>query len=209
MRQFVCLCAVLLVAAIGHAADGPAKPPKSLDAQLLDDLNADLLGGLPAPAKQATPAEQPAQPDGASDPLAQIAERMRAVQQRVAGGDTSDETLVMQRQIQAELAVLIEQAKQQCAACKKAGSGQGTQAGNSAAGQPAPPRDSTNRIEQGTKEATETADVKEIVRRFWGHLPDKIRDQMQSSLSEEFLPKYQRLIEDYYQRLAEDSRTGP
>jgi hypothetical protein len=29
---------------------------------------------------------------------------------------------------------------------------------------------------------------------------------MQASLSEEFLPKYQQLIEDYYRRLAEESR---
>ena len=51
--------------------------------------------------------------------------------------------------------------------------------------------------------------MKEVLRRFWGHLPEKIRDQMQSSMSEEFLPKYERLIEDYYRRLAEDPRTGP
>jgi hypothetical protein len=74
---------------------------------------------------------------------------------------------------------------------------------------PAPPRDSTHRIEQGTKESVETTDVKDLLRRFWGHLPDKLRDQMQASLSEQFLPKYERLIEEYYKRLAEERPAGP
>ena len=55
----------------------------------------------------------------------------------------------------------------------------------------------------------ETAEVHDLVRRFWGHLPDKLRDEMQSSLSEQFLPKYEQLIEDYYRRLAEDRRGRP
>jgi hypothetical protein len=43
-----------------------------------------------------------------------------------------------------------------------------------------------------------------LLRQVWGHLPPKIRDQMQSGLIEEFLPKYERLIEEYYSRLAEE-----
>ena len=202
------------------AADPPSKPktppPKSLDAQLLDDLDADLLKGLPGASKPAAPkSAQPAgedlnEPSQATDPLAIIGERMRDAQRRIAGRDTSEATQTVQKQIETDLAKLIEAAKKQCAACNKPGSGQGQQAGNTGGNPtPAPPRDSTNRVEQGTKEAVETADVKDVLRRFWGHLPDKIRDQMQSSLSEEFLPKYERLIEDYYRRLAEDPRTGP
>jgi hypothetical protein len=217
-------CGSLVLAAASFqtnlAADPPSKrtaaPPKSLDAQLLDDLDADLLKGLPGANKPAAPKNTP--PAGedlneasqATDPLAIIGERMRDAQRRIAGRDTSAATQTVQKQIEADLAKLIEQAKKQCAACNKPGSGQGQQAGNTGGNPtPAPPRDSTNRVEQGTKEAVETADVKDVLRRFWGHLPDKIRDQMQSSLSEEFLPKYERLIEDYYRRLAEDPRTGP
>ena len=165
----------------------------------------DLPGRRRNRTRASPPPEGPV-PEAATDnPLALIAERMRAVQQRIAGRDTSDETQTVQKQIQADLAALIEQAKKQCAACNKPGSGQGQQAGSTGGNPtPAPPRDSTNRIEQGTKEAVETADVKDVLRRFWGHLPDKVRDQMQASLSEQFLPKYERLIEDYYQRLAEE-----
>lgn len=204
------LIQLLVVAASGLADDKP--PPKSLDAQLLEDLDDDLLKGLPAPSKPATGDKPAGQvPESASDnPLAQIADRMRAAQQRMAGRDTSADTQQLQRQIQDDLAALIEQAKKQCAACNQPGSGQGQQtAGGGGNPMPAPPRDSTDRIEQGTKEAVETADVQDVLRRFWGHLPDKIREQMQASLGEQFLPKYERLIEDYYRRLAEDPRAGP
>jgi hypothetical protein len=200
----------------------PATPPvKSLDAQLLDDLDADLLKGLPSTAKPIVPA-QPADPtkptvgeglgagSDATDPLAIVRDRMRDAQRRMAGRDTSAATQTVQKQIEADLAKLIDQARQQCAACNKAGNGQGNQAGNTGGNPtPAPPRDSTNRIEQGTKEAVEMADVKDVLRRFWGHLPDKVREQLQSSLSEEFLPKYERVIEDYYRRLAEDPSHKP
>jgi hypothetical protein len=224
-------CGLLVLALVSIqslvAADPPpsqpkAAPPKSLDAQLLDDLDADLLKGLPGSVKPGIPAmpaapgtKPPAGEDlgeagAATNPLAIVGERMREVQRRIAGRDTSETTQTVQKQIEADLAKLIEQAKQQCAACNKSGSGQGQQAGNTGGNPtPAPPRDSTNRVEQGAKEAVETADVKDVLRRFWGHLPDKIRDEMQSSLSEEFLPKYERVIEDYYRRLAEDPRVKP
>lgn len=203
---------LVLVTATIFADDPPAKPTTgSLDAQLLDGLDADLLKDLPGaarPAKEPQPG-QPAEASAATNPLAIVSERMRDAQRRIAGRDTSPETQSVQKQIEADLAKLIEQARQQCAACNKAGGGQGQQAGTGGNPMPAPPRDSTNRIERGAKEAVETADVKDVLRRFWGHLPDKVREQLQSSLSEEFLPKYERVIEDYYKRLAEDPRATP
>jgi hypothetical protein len=202
----------VLIAASLCADEPPAKPPaRSLDAQLLDGLDADLLKDLPG-AKPAGPPQpgQTAAPSTATNPLAIVGDRMREVQRRIAGRDTSAETQSVQKQIESDLAKLIEQARQQCAACNKAGSGHGQQAAGTG-GDPttAPPRDSTHRIERGTKEAVETADVQDVLRRFWGHLPDKIREQLHSSLSEEFLPKYERVIEDYYKRLAEDPRGSP
>jgi cell pole-organizing protein PopZ len=190
-----------------------ADEPKSLDAQLLEGLDDDLLKGLPAATRQpdaALPAVQTQPAVAATNPLAQIAERMRLAQKRIAERDTTADTQQLQKQIQDDLAALIEAAKKQCAACNKPGSGQGQQAGTSGGNPvPAPPRDSTNRVEQGTKESLETADVADVLRRFWGHLPDKLREQMQASLSEQFLPKYERLIEDYYKRLAEEGRGRP
>ena len=208
---------MLAVATIPSIAqDEKPKPPKPspLDQQLLDDLDRDLLKDLPgAKSASADGNGDVSPPIQSENPLAQLAERMRAVETRIANKDTSPETQKLQKQILAELAALMEQAKKQGGGSKKPGNGQGKGSdqpgegsGNPTAG---PVRDSTNRIEQGNKEATETADVKDLLRRMWGHLPDKVRDQMQASLSEQFLPKYERLIEEYYKRLAEERPGGP
>lgn len=201
-------------------APAPPKPPqaKSLDQQLLDDLDRELLEGLPGGKPNSPTTGKPtdaANADSAAieadNPLAEIAERMRAVESRIAQRDTSAETQDLQKRIVGDLAALLEQAKKQGGQKKPGpGSGQGDDqagaGGNPTAG---PARDSTDRIERGDAEAAETADVKDVLRRLWGHLPEKARDQMQSSLSEEFLPKYQRLIEQYYQRLAESPAGTP
>jgi hypothetical protein len=210
------LLAALLALA---AADEPPKPkPSSLDQQLLDGLDRELLQGLPGGAKTpAAPSDKSA--PGASNqvpsdnPLAKIAERMRQAENRLAQRDTSPETQAVQKQILAELAQLLEQARQQQASGQnkpgKSGGGDRPSGAGSGNPSPAPPRDSTNRIEQGTKEAVETTDVKDLMRRIWGHLPDKLREEMQQSLREQFLPKYERLIEEYYKRLAEERPAGP
>jgi hypothetical protein len=217
----------LVVAAIGagpataqEAQQPPSKPstpkPSPLDQQLLEGLDRELLQGLPG-GKPAAPADKPAtgtaSPLQSDNPLVQIAERMRQVESRLAKQDTSRQTQEEQDQILAQLGKLLEQAKQQQASAQKkpGGSGRGSNQTGTGTGNPTPtpPRDSTNRIEQGTKEAVETTDVKDLLRRIWGHLPDKLRSEMQASLSEQFLPKYERLIEEYYKRLAEERPGGP
>lgn len=214
MKSVLILCGLAILACSSALADEPsAKPPaKSLDDQLLDGLDSELLKDLPEPSRPQTDKrpDPASQPGSASHPLAIVSERMREAERRIAGRDTSAQTQSVQKQIEEDLAQLIEQARRQLAAAGKPGSGQGTQAGNTG-GNPtaAPPRDSTNRIERGAKESVETADVKEVLRRFWGHLPDKMREELQSSLSEQFLPKYERVIEQYYKRLAEDPRVRP
>jgi hypothetical protein len=62
---------------------------------------------------------------------------------------------------------------------------------------------------QGSRAASDasfpaSANVEQALRHVWGHLPDKTREQLQAPSSEQFLPKYQRLIEQFYQRLAEE-----
>jgi hypothetical protein len=43
---------------------------------------------------------------------------------------------------------------------------------------------------------------------LWGHLPERQREQMLQSFSDEFLPKYELEIEQYYRRLSEDVAPG-
>jgi hypothetical protein len=52
-------------------------------------------------------------------------------------------------------------------------------------------------------------DVKDALRRIWGHLPEKEREEMIAALGEQFLPKYERLIEAFYKRLAERPARTP
>jgi hypothetical protein len=237
VQKLMIIIGGILTAAAGmSSAQQPpagAKAPskgRSLDQQLLDDLDRELLQGLPAakrpPAAALPPGgneKSPARssPDAneaestsieSQNPLAQVARRMRSVESRIARHNISSATQGEQAQIVSDLEALLDAAKKgrsggkQGQQKKGAGAQPGIGAGNAAAG---PPRDSTNRIEHGSKEQAQTADVKDVVRRFWGHLPQKYRDEMQASLSEQFLPKYERLIEEYYKRLAEEQPGGP
>jgi hypothetical protein len=47
-----------------------------------------------------------------------------------------------------------------------------------------------------------------LVRAIWGHLPDKLREEMQQAFKEADLPKYRPLIDQYFKAIAEqkDSR---
>jgi hypothetical protein len=225
MKTTIAILIVLGAAETLRAADEPlGKPPeRALDRQLLEGLDRELLEGLPQPASP--PARDRSQPQtpptgedlgppgGSQNPLANIAAQMRAVERRMAGGDTSPQTQAEQKQILAALATLLEQAKKQGSGGQpkpgKGGQGSGQTGEGSGNPMPGAVTDSTNRIERGTKDAAETADVRDLLSRIWGHLPDKVRDQMQASLSEQFLPKYERLIEEYYKRLAEERPGAP
>jgi hypothetical protein len=43
-----------------------------------------------------------------------------------------------------------------------------------------------------------------VGRGIWGHLPDKVREQIDTLAIEEFLPSFEAMIEAYYRRLAEE-----
>ena len=74
---------------------------------------------------------------------------------------------------------------------------------------PREPSNSAAGVEPSMPRQVEKVNVRDVVSRAWGNLPDKLRDQMQSTTPEQFLPKYERVIEDYYQRLAEEPVTRP
>jgi hypothetical protein len=237
MLRAITLCSLVLTVPTAWAAQqsppaGEKSPAKSrsLDQQLLDDLDRQLLEGLPGnvePVKPLAGSKSKKQGErqragdnlnlesqgGPQIPLAKIAQRMRAVESRIAERDTSAATQEAQQKILEDLSALLEQARRQQAASgnPSKGTGRGTAQAGAGSGNPTPgpARDSSNRIERGAKEQTETTDVKDLFRRVWGNLPDKLRDEMQASISEQFLPKYERLIEEYYKRLAEEQPGQP
>lgn len=228
------LFACLLVAPLG--ADDKAGQ-KSLDDQLLEDLDSELLPSPPKTNTESKASESPPnapKPDKSGldeklldeidgedigqgpepDPLTRIGRNMRKAESLIGNRDTSPRTQEVQKRILADLDQLLQQTKQQCQGGQpKPPSDAAKTASNTPANsQPAegdpsgkPARDSTDRLAKaGKTEVDDEQDLDELVKQVWGHLPEKVRSQMQNVSAEDFLPKYQKLIEEYYKRLAEE-----
>lgn len=219
------VCAHPIWISTSALAQQTAKPPaKSADSELLKELESDLLKDLPAPkgdaGKKSSSHDQSLRDDlqageetgsPPEHPLQKIGRQMRAAQERIAQKDTSLETQSAQGDIVRELEKLIEQANKRGGGGNKSSSGKGTGKPGVGDGQATPgePQDSTDRVGKPQTDAAQTADVHNILARIWGHLPEKMRDEMQSAISDQFLPKYEKLIEEYYKRLAEERLPGP
>ena len=75
----------------------------------------------------------------------------------------------------------------------------------------APARDSNAQLNGTADQPAEQGerDLEALVKHLWGHLPEREREQMMQSFSDEFLPKYELEIEKYYQRLSEEQGRSP
>jgi hypothetical protein len=176
----------------------PGELPSELDAQLLEQLGEGEDIGQES-----------------SSPLVAIGRQMRVVEDLIGRSITSDRTQRVQGQIIAGLDQLIEELKSQCKSGQSQ-SGGGTQKPSSKPGGKSrggsgenrgdnrPSRESADRIGAAGSDDAELDRMKQMLKHVWGHLPPKVREQMQSGTIEEFLPKYEQLIEDYYSRLAKD-----
>ncbi|MFM8580183.1 MAG: hypothetical protein ACKOFW_01640, partial [Planctomycetaceae bacterium] len=58
---------------------------------------------------------------------------------------------------------------------------------------------SSPKTEEATKRRSDANDV-------WGHLPPTVREALQKSFNERYLPKYEELVRRYYESLAEKRR---
>jgi hypothetical protein len=157
------------------------------------------------------------------NPLIDVARRMSQVRQRILQADTGPATLGLQKQIVEDLDRLIDEA------CKSAGSGM---PGTSSLKQPSDSEkaDSLNSKaiakagqKPGDNPAVNSAAQKPdssqstkydldqrraLVKEHWGELPPQVREQILQAPAEEFVPKYEQLIEDYYRQLSTDKKTG-
>ena len=50
--------------------------------------------------------------------------------------------------------------------------------------------------------------MRSLMNNLWGELPAGAREQMQQTPMEDFIPKYQDLIEDYYRDLSNEKKNG-
>lgn len=156
------------------------------------------------------------------NPLLRVGRRMRDAQERISKTKVGEETQTLQRQILEDLDALIEQARKQqqqgcpkcnddsCADCQKAAqqAAQRQQAkpSNSGKGQrrnPGPSREAARSASKGRPIRAKLGPREAISKMTWGHLPPALQQLMTQISGEEFLPKYEPLIEQYYKTLAE------
>jgi len=82
-------------------------------------------------------------------------------------------------------------------------SGEGNAGGGTArGGQPAGSRVASRALLQSTEGALQR--IQSLIKTVWGHLPDRVRQNVPNVSDERFLPRYERLIEEYFRRLAEE-----
>jgi hypothetical protein len=130
--------------------------------------------------------------------------------------DTAKLASPVQKQVISDLDKLIAELSKQCQCCngqcqggqcnqpkpgqnpKQGKSGSASGSGRTAA------RDSTDRLDKSTAKPVDKGEVNEMVKALWGNLPEHDRQQMLQSFSDEFLPKYELEIEQYYRRLSEE-----
>ncbi len=205
-----------------------ASEPGSLDEQLLGDSEARSAGGVDADLFRDA-AEEPFQTrlerelghaatSEEAHPLLAIARQMRDVQTRLARQAADGQTTALQEQIVAQLDMLLEEARKQAAASaegarqappadeQEAGAQPGDEAGGEGDPQRAPAREATD--EPGEAEAVEERPgprrTMEAMETLWNRLPQRQREQLLQLAPEQFLPKYELQIEQYFRRLAEE-----
>lgn len=179
-------------------------PGEALDRELLDALEG-------KPAKN-SPLEI----------IPRLIDDTRAAASRLQEGELGPDTRQLQTQILADLDALLEQAAPPSPPPQNGAASQDQQQQQDAQGgqqkdespqdsQPGqddegrsddPSKESQERSAQGTQIDAERQRRLGLSTAAWGHLPPKVREQMRSAFSEEYLPQYDALVRQYYEALA-------
>jgi len=183
------------------AEEGP-KEADPADQELLDDL----IGGEDVGA------------DSESNPLGRVAGRMREAERRLTKNVADESTQKLQKQIVSELEGLIEQLKKsKSRSSSSPGMGKMRRRGqqfsqpgrqqNASRSNPSsgPSRDSSEGLRKDETQKADLAEMNRLAKELWGELPGRAGEEMRGASIEQFLPKYELLIEQYYRRLVEES----
>lgn len=149
------------------------------------------------------------------NPMLDIAQKMQQVQGLVGKAETGQPTQQLQAGILTRLDELLKAARSQKQQCKGGQSSSKGAAPRQASAQSQPKPDSkgkpnepkTTKAQPGGKPGVyrpDMAEMNDVLKRVWGELPEREREQMLELPVEEFLPKYELLIESYFKRLAEE-----
>jgi hypothetical protein len=205
----------------------PLKPPATKPpARQPGDKPGDPSGARPADP-DSPPTAGPVLGGDPADPLFPIGEQMRAIEQRLEANRRDDNnTPAMQSQIVDGLARLIEQLEQQQNSQQSSSSSKAPSSGSpterksvrqpaaadgtaASAAKDRPAKESTERMGHGEARAPTADELRGLMKDVWGQLPAREREQMLQSPPEQFLPKYELLLEKYYKRLSDEQRRRP
>ncbi len=154
------------------------------------------------------------------NPMLQIAREMSEAKQRIAKADSGVGTQQLQRQIVDDLDRLIQQARKKACQCKPGQcqsppsertpppqqSKPGSKPGKNPNNKPAAKSSSRPPDKNAAKKSEAAAETRAAMERLWYLLPQHAREQMLQSPGEEFAPKYELQIEEYFRRLSEEKR---
>jgi len=194
----------------------PSVDLPSVDLPSVDEMRRLLDPSRPSPAGEDLGQQK-------ESPLALIAGDMQRAGHLLALQDFTDATRSAQDAIVTELDKLIDKLHQQCQNCsggkcdkppKKQRSQASTPkpgAGKPSAGSGSSSKPVASQVLQGRGSEAKPGDPAnaDTVKKLWGQLPERLRQQLLQSSADEFLPKYRKEIEAYFQRLAESQRDEP
>ena len=188
--------------------------------QIVRDLLQELRRANANDKSPVSPDESTTPAAAQDNPLVSIARQMREVENRIVKTDSGPATQQTQQQIIDQLEQLIEQAKKSCcgggkpgqkqceggtterkkvAQSKKTGKSKSTGKGTS----PGQSSGSADVEKPGPPGRTDMEHMQALIKRLWGELPARDREQMLQYPVEQFLPEYEQMIEEYYKRLSE------
>jgi len=218
VASFAVLAAILLTIPTVRAQD--AKPTDTLDQRLFSP------GASPAQSAAPRPGEDPTErllrevesagiPDELK-PLVQIARTMHRAEQRLGTADPGKPTQQLQAQALSDLEQLLRQAEQQAGTSRTTssapwGEDRAAMAKAKQGSEPSGKSPSPGTAPGAGKKPAEAGPMtaRQRLEQSWGELPQRHREQLlQQWSAERFLPKYQALLEAYYQRLAEEKSPG-
>ena len=194
-----------------QSPDSPRRaPPSSLTEQLLDDAPPQPNGAareVPGPSRLSHPYPVAGSDTGENAPLlTRVGRRMQAVAARLRPASVLHETQQMQKDILTDLEQLLRHTGPNLTRQGNTQPGQGVPSALSRQQQQpsnddAKP-DSRNAVSQDDLDPSESQPRAASHKQLWGSLPKQVRDRLRNIFNEQVVPKYQPLVDAYYERLS-------
>lgn len=148
-------------------------------------------------------------------PMVLVSRKMREAEQLMQGSKDHEETRRVQESIVQTLDEMIQRrTRKQTKSSQSAGkSSPGKEQSPPQPGKPSAPKPSSSAGDSQTSRPNSASDAQNVenkspqsfLQEWWGHLPARARQRVSQEWGEEFLPKYESQLEDYFRGLAEES----